>query len=158
MSTNLVAKPRVPLVEQVALAGRQPGQGVDERLDREGLAQHRRRAELIRLVQRLPVRGANDDRRPRVALLDPMDQRAREAAVVSMKTGEIGDDQIGIRVRRSVLQTLHEHDVVTLIAQHVAKEVADGPVVLNHQYVSYQRTLATLGQERNFDEHRIGEI
>lgn len=139
MSTNLVVKLCVVPVEEVALAGGEPGHGLDEGLDREGLAQHRCRAELIQLVQRLPVRGANDDRRPRVALLDPMDKRAREAALVSMKAREIGDDQIRIRIRRGVLQTLHEREVVALIAQHVAIEVSDRAVVFDDQDLSYVR-------------------
>lgn len=158
MSTNLVAKQCVLLAEEVALPGDEPGHGLDERLDREGLAQHRCRAEPIGLLHRLPVRRANDDRRLRVALLDAKHQSTRKPALVSVDTREIGDDKIGIRVRRGVLQTLHEREVVSLIAQHVAIEVADGSVVLDHQYVSYARTLAALGQERNFDEHRIGEF
>lgn len=150
MSTDLVAKQCVLRVEEVALAGGEPGHGLDEGLDPEGLAQHRRRAELIRLVQRLPVRGANDDRRPRVALLDPKDKRAREAALVSMKAREISDDKIGSRVGSRVLKTIDEDQLVALIAQHVAKKVSDRGVVFDDQDLSYVRHAGGFGPGAQF--------
>lgn len=150
MSTDLVAKQCVLRVEEVALGGDEPGHGLDERLDREGLAQHRCRAEPIGLLHRLSVRGANDDRRPRVALLDPMDKRAREAALVSMKAREIGDDKIGSRVGSRVLKTIDEDQLVALIAQHVAKEVSDRGVVFDDQDLSYVRHAGGFGPGAQF--------
>ena len=124
---------------ELALLGSEPSHGLDELLDREGLVQHRRRAQPIGLLHRLVVRRANDDRRLRKALLDPTYQRACETPVVSMDTGEIRDDQIGSRVRRRVLKTVDEDQLIALIAQDVAKEVSDRAVVFDDQDLSYVR-------------------
>ncbi len=121
------------------LAREEPGHGVDEILDREGFVEHRVRAEPIDLLHRLLVRRAHDDRCHRKALLDPTYERECETAVVSMKTGEIGDDKIGTRVGSRVLKTFDDDHLITLIAQHVAKEVSDRTVVFNDQYLSYVR-------------------
>ena len=123
----------------VRLLGSEPGHGLDERLDAEGLVQHSRRAEPIDFLNRLLVRGANDDWRLRKALLDSTHQGACETPVVSVKTSEIGDDKIGCRVRSHVLKPIDKDQLIALIAQHVAKEVSDGAVVFDDQDLSYAR-------------------
>lgn len=126
-------------IGSVALLGAEPRHGLDERLDRERLVQHRLRAEPIDLVPCLFVRRAHDDWCRGEALLDPSHQRAGEPAVVSMKTSEIGDDKTRSRAGSHVLETVDERQLITLIAQHVAKEVPDGAVVFDDQNVSHVR-------------------
>jgi hypothetical protein len=136
--------------DALGLLGGDARDGLDQCLDHEGLSQHRRRAELIGLCHRLCVRGANDDRRLRVALLDPKHERTRETALVSMKTREIGDDQIGSRVGWGAIQIIDEHERVALVAQHLAKKVGDGTVVLDDQDLIYLRQAGGFGPGRQF--------
>lgn len=122
-----------------ALPGSEPGHGLDERLDRERLAQHRRRAEPIGFLRRLVVRRANEDHSLRKAPLDPTYQFACETPIVSVKTSEIGDDKIGSRVQSHVLKAIDKDQLIALIAQHVAKEVSDRAVVFDDQDLSHVR-------------------
>ena len=122
-----------------ALPGSEPGNGLDERLDGEGLAQDRGRAEPIDFLNRLLVRGANDDRPLRKTLLDSTYQSTGETGVISMDTSEIGDDKIGSRVRSHVLKAIDKDQLIALIAQDVAKEVSDRAVVFDDQDLSYVR-------------------
>lgn len=138
------------LTDALSLPGGNAGHGLDQHLDQEGLAQHRCRTEPIGLLDRLRVRGANDDRYRRVALLDSTYERSCEAALVSMKPREIGDDQVGGRVRWRALKTIDERELVALIAQHLAKEVADGAVVFDDQNLSYQRQAGAFGRSAQF--------
>jgi hypothetical protein len=123
----------------VALPGAEPRHGLDEHLDREGLVQHRLRAEPIGLLHRLFVSRANDDRRLGKSLLDPNYQRACATPVVSMETTEIRDDKIGSRVRSRVFKIIDEDQLIALVAQNVANEVSDRAVVFDEQDLSYVR-------------------
>jgi len=117
--------------------GNEPCHDLDERFDREGLAQHRIHSESVGLCGRLLISRANDDRRRLVALLDTTNRLTRAPARVSLETDEIGDDKIGSRVCRGVLEPVDQQQLVALIAQHLAEEVSSGAVVLNDQDLSY---------------------
>ena len=117
--------------------GRETRHDLDECFDREGLRQHRGRSEVVGLLGGLLVPGTHDDRRRRIELPDATHGRMRAAAVVSVETHEIGDDQIGSCVRCGVLEPAHQQQLVALIAQHLAKEVSSGDVVLDDQYLGY---------------------
>lgn len=138
-----------PLV--AVLAGDHLGHDPDKRLEREGLAQHGRRAESGRLSQRPFVPGAHDDQDCRVALVDATQHRTREVAVVVVKADEIGDDQIRSQVGGRIVQTLDERKLVALLAKHIANEVSDRAIVVDDQDLRYSRTLADSGRGRNFD-------
>jgi DNA-binding transcriptional ArsR family regulator len=49
---------------------------------------------------------------------------------------------------------LGQHDLVALVAKHIANQVAGGGVVVDDQDLSYSRTLERSGQSRNFDGRR----
>jgi len=49
---------------------------------------------------------------------------------------------------------LDQHDLVALIAKHIANELPDRAVVVDDQDVTYPRTLAGLSRDRNFDGRR----
>lgn len=121
------------------LATGEPGHGLDERLDRKRLAHDRIRAEPIDLLHRLFVRRANNDRCLRKPLLDLTDERSCETAVVSLNTSEIGDDEIGSRVRSSALKIADEDELIALIAQDLAKKVSYRPIVFDDQDLSNVR-------------------
>jgi len=117
--------------------GREPCDGLDERFDRKGLAQHRRRSEFVGLFGGLFVPGAHDDRRVRIAFLDATHRRTSAGALVSVETDEVGHDKLRNDLRWGVLQPVDQQELVALIAQHLAKEVSSRAVVLYDQDGSY---------------------
>ena len=141
-----VDHPLVPV-----LVGDHLGHNPDKRLERERLAHHRRRTESVGLSQRLFVTGAHNDRDIRVACVDAAQHQARHRAVVAVEADEIGDDEIESQVRGGILEMLDEHDLVALLAQHIADEVPDRAIVVDDQDLSYSRTVAGSGRGRNFD-------
>lgn len=122
---------------RAALARDDAGDGLDKFLDREGFDEQRGRAKPIGLLHRLFVRGAHDDRCRRKALPDATYERARWAARIGAETDEIGDEQIGSRVRLGVLEAPNEQELIALIAEDFAKEVSDSAVVLDDQDSRY---------------------
>lgn len=127
---------RVLLVEN-ELGDSVPGHDLDELFDREGLWEHRCRPEPVGLFGRLLVSGAHDDSGRGVALLDTPYRRTRAARLVPVETDEVGDDHIGSRIRCHALEPVDKQQLVSLIAQHLAKEVSSSAVVLDDQDVSY---------------------
>ena len=130
--------------------GNEPSHDLDERFDREGLAEHRRGTELVGFVGRLFVSGAHDDRRSWEALLDATNRHTCAAAGISVETDEIGDDQLGNGVRRGILQPVDRQKLVALIAQHLAKEISSGAVVLDDQDLSYSPHAGGFGTGAQF--------
>jgi hypothetical protein len=126
---------RVAVVE--ALLGNEPRDSLHEHLDGEGLWKHGRRAEPIELLQRQFLRGAHDHRRLRIAVLDAPYPGARGLARVRAHANEIGDHNIGNRINRRAIQSVDEREVIALIAQYLADEVAYVSVVFDDQDVSY---------------------
>jgi urease gamma subunit len=53
------------------------------------------------------------------------------------ETDEVGDDQLGNRLRSDGLQLSDHRELVALIAQHLVNEVSSGAVVLDYQDLSY---------------------
>ena len=117
----------------------EPGHDLDELFDREGLAQHRRHSELFGLFGSLLESGADDDRRGRIALFDATNSCMCAGGVISVETDEVSDDEIWFGVGRGLLKTTHQQQLVTLIAQHLAKEVSSGAVVVDDQDLNYSR-------------------
>ena len=111
----------------------EPYHGLHELFDRERLAQHRRRSESVGLFGGLFVPGAHDDRGGRIAFLDATDRRTSAGALISVETDEVGHDKLRNGLRWGVLQPVDQQELVALIAQHLAKEVASRAVVLYDQ-------------------------
>lgn len=130
--------------------GREPRHDLDERFDREGLAQHRRRTEAVGLFGRLFIPSAHNDRRRWVALLDTTNESACGAALVSVEVDEIGDDDVRSRPRGGVVQPLDQQQLVALIAQHLANEVSSGAVILYEQDLSYSPHAGGFGTGTQF--------
>lgn len=126
---------QLPVVE--ALLRSQPRDSLQKQIDGEGLWKHGRRAEPIELLQCQFVRGAHDDRRVRIAVLDASYPGARELAGVRAHANEIGDHNIGSQAKRRAIQSIDERELIALIAQHLADEVSYVAVVLDDQDVSY---------------------
>ena len=132
----------------------EPGDSLNEQVDRERLWKHGRRPELIGILQRQFVRGAHDDRRTRIAVLDASNPGARGLARVRTHANEIGDQYIGSLVSRCVIQRIDEHKLIALIAQNLADEASYVAVVLDDQDLGNAQTVATAGPACNFDVGR----
>ncbi len=130
--------------------GNEPCHGLDERFDRERLAQHCRRSEFVGLFGGLFVPGADDDRGGRIAFLDATDRRASAEALISVETHEVGEDEFGNGVRWGFFQPVDQQQLVALIAQHLAKEVSSRAVVLYDQDGSYAPQAGGFGTEAQF--------
>jgi hypothetical protein len=124
--------------------------GAEELFDGERLAQQRRRAEPIGFLKGRFVRGAHDDRRRGIPLLDASNPQTCGVACVRTHANEIGDNEIGSRVGRRTIQSVDERKVIALIAQHLADEVPYVAVVLDDQDVSYSRHGGGIGPGAQF--------
>jgi hypothetical protein len=143
---------QLPLVE--ALLPSQPRDSLQKQIYGEGLWKHGRRAEPIELRQSQFVGGTHDDWRRRKAVLDASHPGARELPGVRAHANEIGDHNIGNRVKRRAIQSIDERELIALIAQHLADEVPNIAVVLDDQDLGNVQTVATAGLTRNFDVGR----
>ena len=111
----------------------EPRDSPNEQVDRERLRKHGRSSELIGIRQCQFVRGAHDDRRTWIAVLDPSYPAAREVARVRPHANEIGDQDIGDLINRRAIQLIDEHKVIALIAQDLPDEGSNVAVVLDDQ-------------------------
>jgi hypothetical protein len=143
---------RVAVVE--ALLSSEPRDSLQKQIDSERLWKHGRSSELIGIRQCHFVRGAHDDRRSWIAVLDASYPCAREVARVRAHANEIGDHYIGSRVKRRATQFIDERKLIALIAQHLADQVLYVAVVLDDQDLDNAQTLATAGLRCNFDVGR----
>ena len=139
---------RVAVVE--ALLVDEPGDSLNEQIDGERLWKHGRRAEPIELFQREFLRGADDHRGLRIAVLDAPYPGAREVARVRAHANQIGDHSIGKRINRSAIESVDEREVIALIGQHLADEVSYVGVVLDDQDLSYTSHAVELGPGLQF--------
>lgn len=137
-----------------ALLRDEPRDSLQKQIDGEGLWKHGRSSELIGICQCQFVRGADDDRRSWIAVLDASYPCAREIARVRAHANEIGDHHIGSRVNRRAIQFIDERKLIALIAQHLADEVPYVAVVLDDQDLGNAQTVATAGLACNFDVGR----
>jgi len=137
-----------------ALLGSEPRNGLNEHIDGERLWKQGRRSEPIELIQCQLVRGANDDPRSGIAVLNASDPGACESAGVRAHANEIRDHNVGSRVNGRAIQSIHEREVIALIAQHLADEVLYVAVVLDDQDLSNRQTVAMAGLACNFDAGR----
>ena len=137
-----------------ALLGNEPRDSLNEQIDGEWLWKHSRSSELIGIRQCEFVRGAHDDRRSWIAVLDASYPRVRELARVRAHANEIGDHNIGNRVNRRAIQSVDERELIALIAQHLADEGAYVGVVLDDQDLGNAQTVATAALTCNFDVGR----
>jgi hypothetical protein len=113
--------------------GDEPRNSLQKQIDGKRLWKHGRSSELIGIHQCEFVRGAHDDRRSWIAVLDASHPCARELARVRTHANEIGDDYIGGRVNWRAIQSVDEREVISLIAEHLADEVLYVAVVFDDQ-------------------------
>jgi hypothetical protein len=132
----------------------EPRDCLNEQIDGERLWKHGRSSELVGIRQSQFVRGAHDDRRSWIAVVDASYPGARALYGVRTDANEIGDHNIGGRVKRRAIQSIHERELIPLIAQHLADEVPYVAVVLDDQDLGNAQTVATAALACNFDVGR----
>lgn len=128
----------------------QPRDSLHEHFDRERLGKHGRGAEQFRLSECKLVRGADDDRHRRIALLHPSDPGDRGIARVRPHAHEVGDHEVRGRADHSFLESVDEREVIALVAEHLADEVSYVAVVLDDQDLSYAAQAADLHRDAQF--------
>lgn len=139
---------RVAVVE--ALLSGEPRDGLNEQIDGERLWKHGRRPELVELLQCQFVGSANDDSRSGILVLNASYPGACEFVRVRTDANEIGDHDVGSRVNRRAIQSIHERELIALIAQHLADEVSYVAVVLDDQDLGNAQTVGDGGPGLQF--------
>src|SRR5439155_13552361 len=112
----------------------------EQRVDVEGLRDDRVRAEPVGLRGSGAMRGQDEYRCVGETRTQACDPREGRVALIGLQGKEVGDDEVGARIRWDRVRPGRQDGVVAGIGEDRAQQIEDDLIVVDHQDLSHAGT------------------